>query len=325
MFQHLFNKASQKIEVINYLLDEHERLSATAEHVSRRTEIKVFSIASSVTRLYAIYEFYVETILSDYLDSIADLIEYKDLPDGLQTEYRLGISHILSRIDQGRYKHLNHENVVNFYHTAVSGGQPYQFVTDALVRHEQNLRLNILSNLFSRLGLDNFESWAINHNLMIEYFELDVVPKESIENQIKDMVDLRNDASHGEIDNLVNVEIMKSNCNFIIKFLEVIRQFVSKKLITEMKSKGKVIELGKVTESFGGNGAFILTAEEGVSITKSDRVFIVESNKCSSQHIESIQLNDSSIDTLNVTNDGLEIGLKCPLLVKSNAYLYKEI
>lgn len=290
-----------------------------------QTEIKIFSIASSVTRLYAIYEFYVETILSDYLDLIADLIEYKDLSDGLKIEYRLGISHILSRIDQGRYKHLNHESVVNSYHAALSGGQPYQFVTDALVRHEQNLRLNILSNLFSRLGLDDFESWASKHLLMVEYFELDIVPMESIENQIKDMVDLRNDASHGEIDNLVNVEIMKSNCNFVIKFLEVIRQFISTKLITKMYSQGQIVKLGKVTESFGKNGAFILTAEKGASITKSDLVFIIESNKYSSQTIESIQLNGINLDTFKITNDASEIGLKCPLLVKNNAVLYKEI
>lgn len=325
MFEPLYNKASQNIEVIKYLLDEHEKLSSVATSVSSRTEIKIFSIASSVTRLYAIYELYVETILSDYLDSIAGLIKYVDLPDGFKTEYRLGISHILSKIDQGRYNHLKHDNVVNFYHAAVSGGLTYQFVTDALIRHEQNLRLNILNNLFSRLGLNDFESWSVNHKLICDFFETDTVTKETIESQIKNFVDLRNDASHGEIDNLVNVEIMKGKCNFINVFLEVIRQFIAKSLIVEMESKGKILKLGKVTESFGQNGAFVFIAKSGISISKSDKIYILEKNSFSSQEIDSIRLDDVCHDKLDVTIDNLEVGVKCLSLINKNALLYKDI
>ncbi|EIZ1412108.1 MAE_28990/MAE_18760 family HEPN-like nuclease [Vibrio vulnificus] len=325
MFQPLCSKASQNIEVIKELLDEHEWLSANAPTAARRTEIKTFSVSSAITRLYAIYELYVETILSDYLDILADLINYSELPEGLRTEYRLGISHILSRIDQGRYSHLNHENVVSKYHAAVSSAEPYQFVTDALVRHEQNLRLNILNNLFSRLGLDNFESWVTTHPLMIDCYDSDTITKENIESRLKDIVDLRNDASHGEIDNLVNVDIMKSNCDFIASLLEVIRQFVTKNLIIQMEKKDKAIKLGKVTESFGNNGAFILRANNGISVSTSDKIFIKGTNSFISQDIQSIRINEEGLETVNVVDENTEIGIKCAEKVRKNTYLYKEI
>ncbi|WP_163921848.1 MAE_28990/MAE_18760 family HEPN-like nuclease [Photobacterium sp. Alg240-V54] len=324
MFQPLYDKTSQNIEVIKHLLDEHQRISSVATSVSQRRDIKIFSIASSVTRLYAVYESYIETILSDYLDSIADLVVFSDLSDGFRTEYRLGISHILSRIDQGRYKHLNHEDIVNRYHTALNGGQPYQFVTDALVRHEQNLRFNIINNLFSKLGLDNFDSWSSKHPLMAVFFESDSVTKEMIENEIKTFVELRNDGSHGEIDDLIDIEIMKSYCQFIISFLEVIRQFVSKNLIDLMVDKGLIIKLGKVTESFGQNGAFILTAKKDTLISVSDKIYISSNNTFSSQYIDSIRLNDVQNETLEIIDDNLEVGLKCQTLIKNNSIIYKN-
>ena len=325
MFLHLYDKSSRNIDIVIELIDEHQWLSDISRNMIKRKDLKVFSIASSITRLYAIYESYIETILSDYLDSLSDLVPFEELPSGFKNEYRLGISHILSRIDQGRYRHLDHEAVVNRYHGALNGAQPYQFVTDALIRHEQNLRLNIIENMFSKLGLDDFEPWLLKHPLMLKFFQQDALGKETVESKIKNFIDLRNDASHGEIDNLVDAESLKNYCEFVSTLMEVVRQFISSKLLLVMNEKGKVTDLGKVTESFGKNGAFILKGVKGTSIEVNNQIFITGKSSFKSLLIESIQIDSEKKDKIDVNNDDFEIGLKCASLVRKHAQVYKQI
>lgn len=325
MFSHLYDKATRNIDVVVELIDEHQWLSDISKNTVKRKDLKVFSIASSITRLYAIYESYIETILSDYLDALSDLVPFQELPAGFKNEYRLGISHILSRIDQGRYKHLDHENVVNRYHGALNGAEHYQFVTDALIRHEQNLRLNIVENMFSKLGLDNFESWLLKHPLILEFFNQESVGKETLESKIKNFIDLRNDASHGEIDNLVNAESLKDYCKFISVLMEVVRQYLSSKLLDVMNDKGKVAELGKVSESFGQSGAFVLKGIKGTSIEVNNQIFITGKNSFKSLSIESIQIDSASREEIVVDDDDTEIGLKCASRVRKNVQVFKQI
>ena len=110
MFSALENRCLQDIDTIYVLLDSHESLIETRPDISHK--IKIYSVSACVTRLYAIYENFVETAVSDYLDSLSECVKFDLLPYELKTEYRMGISYILSKIDQGRYDHLTHENII---------------------------------------------------------------------------------------------------------------------------------------------------------------------------------------------------------------------
>ena len=110
MFSALEDRCLNDIDVINFIIDSHSKLSDTKTDL--RQKIKVFSVSSCVTRLYAIYEYFIETALSDYLDSLSECINFFDLSEEFKKNYRLGISHVLSKIDQRKYNHLNHENIM---------------------------------------------------------------------------------------------------------------------------------------------------------------------------------------------------------------------
>src|SRR4051794_10245947 len=129
MFDALLQNALTQIEVTEALIATHEEY-ASAQAADRERVVKQYAVASCVTRLYAIYEWFVETLLADYLDALPEILSYADLPDGLKVEYRMGISHVLSRLDADRYSHLKHENVIRWYHEALTGSA-YRFVVEA--------------------------------------------------------------------------------------------------------------------------------------------------------------------------------------------------
>lgn len=154
MFDAIEHKAIEEIEVVSLLIDINNRELKNHE-ASIRQSIRQYNVSSCVTRLYAIIEKFIETIISDYLDALSELVRFSALPNELKNEYRIGISHILSKIEQGRFIHLNHENVVEWYYNAIKDLEGYRFITDALTRHEQNFRLNIIETAFSKIQLKN--------------------------------------------------------------------------------------------------------------------------------------------------------------------------
>lgn len=320
MFQSLVDKSQQNIEVISSLIDELDLISDQKENPEDRRSIKIYSQASSLSRLYAVYETFIEKILSDYLDFVSEIFSFESMSDSFKNEYRMGISHILSRIDQGRYNHLQHDDVVNRYHNAINNNSPYQFVTEALIRHEQNFRLNILENMLSRLGLEGFDSWISNHRSFEEYFE-SKTRKELIENKLKMFVQLRNDASHGEMDSLLSPEQLKSYCGFISSLINVVQEFVFKNVLTHKAENDSAYFIGKVSEVFT-NGTFVYKSVETHQISKDSEIVVMNDNYCYVTTVESIQLNGQGLDLFESPEKDIEIGLKCNLPVKKNANIY---
>src|SRR5687768_11959525 len=105
MFAALLTNALERISVVEALIQAHDDY-ARSQPQERQALIKHYAVASCVMRLYAVYERSIETLIEDYLDGIPELIPFASLPSGLKNEYRLGISHVLGRLDAERYAHL---------------------------------------------------------------------------------------------------------------------------------------------------------------------------------------------------------------------------
>lgn len=321
MFQALVDKSKGNIDTIMLLIDAHEAISVN-EAAHKRHEIKSYSQASSLTRLYAVYESFIEKILSEYLDFLSENYFFSEMSEGFKKEYRLGISHLLSRIDQGRYNHLNHDDIVTLYYRAINNHDSYQFVNDALTRHEQNFRLNILENLFSRVGLEGFCNWLVSNRNMLSYYDGAEISKEVVESKIKEFVQLRNDASHGEIDNLISSEVLKDYCNFLISLIEAVREFLVKSIIDKMKYKEKLLMHGKVTESYRNNAVVIkLVASSNFSV--GDDLYVVSGSSCFSTKCISIQLDSVDQESVKDLEMGVEVGVLCEVPIKKNSFFYK--
>jgi hypothetical protein len=324
MFLSLQNKTIAEIEIVRLIIKSHSDLADTVT-AEKRNGIKVYAVSSSVTRLYAIYESFIETAISDYLDSLSEFKRFSSLSSSLKEEYRNGISYILGKVNQGRYRHLNHENIVRWYYEALSDKENYKFISDALIRHEQNLRLNMVDSLFSRIQLKDFKSWVASHPDIKALYQDDSAITEQFESELKAFIQLRNDAAHGAIDSLEGDERLIRQCEVVAAIVKAASSFLTKSLIKIMEDSGALIHLGHVTESFGENGAFVAKVKKDMEIAEGEKLYFLSNNNCHSQTVGSIMLNDKSVTSIVANNDDYEVGIKCTDAVKKNAQIYKHV
>ncbi|PQJ10526.1 hypothetical protein CJD36_011160 [Flavipsychrobacter stenotrophus] len=321
MFSALESRSLNDLAVTNLLLDCHETLLINNEDDSKR--IKIFSVSSCITRAYAIYENFITTAISDYLDTLSECVLFSDLDAAFITEYRLGISNILSRIDQERYGHLTHENIIKWYYEAHTGVHPYKFVTDALTRHEQNFRINVLISGFNRIQLKNLQSWLTNHPEINKLY-----PEEGnrvfqlLESEVNEFVQLRNDASHGTMDSIIGRDSLNRSCDLIKAIIIAVGSFLTKNKLEHQEKVGKVGCIGFVSESFTRNGAFVAKIKAGTELYLNQELFFLDNKNCFVQTISTLRVNNIDTNPVNANADEFEVGIKCPNLVAINTKLY---
>lgn len=323
MFDALRANTLEQIGVVEDLIPIHEAVSNGKASDARR-RIKLYAVSSCVTRLYAIYENFVETILSDFLDSIPEISSYASLAAELKSDYRLGISHVLSKIDNERYSHLTHESVVLWYHEALTNQPKYRFVTEALIRHEQNLRLNVLETLLGRIQLSGIRSWLANNEAVMALYTESESVFEQLDAELKTFVQIRNDAAHGVLDDLQGKDNLERFCELMRSLVLAISSFLHRSLLLLRVNVGRARKIGEVTEVFRKNGVFVAQIENAVRLHKGIQIHVLGTNYCFLQKIDSIRVNDLDVENVVAAYPAFEVGLKCAINPKRNAVLYVD-
>ncbi len=299
----------------------HEEIISEKDANTRRG-MKLYAVSSCVTHLYAILEKFIESGIADFLDALPELITYASLSEGMKNEYRIGISHVLSRIDSKRYDHLTHENIIRWYHEALSNVGTYRFVTEALTRHDENLRLSVIEGLLSRIQIKDLRGWLTRHPDICSLYTDDVLIYEQLETELKNFVQLRNDAAHGVLDDLQGRDNLRRCCQLITHLVTAISSYLHKALLLKRSEAGKARRIGTVSEVFEKNGAFIALLANGTVLNKGGIIHLLGSNYCNSQEIQSLRINDIDVDHVTAENDDFEVGIKCELNAKRHAEIY---
>lgn len=321
MFGSLTTNAIDQVSVVEELIGIHDAVINEREP-QVRLRMKVYAVSSCATRLYAIYENFVESIISDYLDAIPELQPYSSLAEGLKTEYRIGISHVLNRIENERYDHLVHENVIRWYHDALTGAVNYRFVTEALTHHEHNLRLQVLDALLSRIQLKELRGWITHSEHIRRLYSEQTSVYEQLESEVKGFVQLRNDAAHGQLDSFEGRDNLKRYCDLVRSLILAISSYFHRSLILKKVQAGKAQKIGDVTEVFSKAGAFIAQIGATAGIRKGMKVHFVGSDYCFSEEIRSLRVNDVDVESVVADCDRFEVGVKCLITPRLRAEIY---
>ncbi|MFP5007566.1 hypothetical protein ACLFLN_20360 [Acinetobacter pittii] len=88
------------------------------------------------------------------------------------------------------------KDVVKWYYDAIHNNKNYRFVTEALTRQEENYRLQTINLAFIKVDLKNFHSWVSHHPVLEKIFPSPQNKFASLESDLKNFIDLRNEASH---------------------------------------------------------------------------------------------------------------------------------
>ena len=132
-------------------------LQATAP---RRSAWSLYDHCAAITRLYAVFEGFVDALVQEYLEALPAIYPiYVELPAPIATQHRLGVAQILSKLGDSRllFKHLTEQETLKGI-SAGNAGSPYTLLADAFLTDQQNYRAEQLNKIFGYLNLNNI--WA---------------------------------------------------------------------------------------------------------------------------------------------------------------------
>lgn len=285
------------------------RLSTLKGTAPTSQQWKILDHCAAVGRIYALFEQFVEGIISEWLSFRSRGYSYSDMPPSLQNAYNAGIATVLSEIDKVRFDHINREDIVGEYYKFISGDRDYKLFGDCISYHANNLRWDDLGELTNRCGLEGFQSWMSNHRSLFDHFGAKRKIDELARSALKNLVQYRNDAAHGSIsiDEILGADEIIENANLVLAISTAMNEYFNHSALSLMVSDGRASKIGVVTENLRDN--IIVANIEGASIKLGDGIIITTDRTISSCSILSIQIDDVDHEHAIIANPR-EVGLK---------------
>ena len=274
-----------------------------------------------IVSLYSLYEFYVDSIAQELLSFLPRHSSYDDLPEKLKQRHRMGLGKILSRKDYRQFKALNEHDILDSYRGCIGSAQDYSIVGEAILFRTTNLRGESLRKIFSTMPFDPLWDYLVKHKSIVRFLEAEEEQK-GIEELLSELVELRNEVSHGVPDELIGVDRLRFWCTFLLKFCEALSDYAIHCITLKEIALGQKY-IGKVTETFPRNGnVSIINARRG-SIEIGSKLFAVLGHDVRSATVLSIQIEDDPVLGVSPTEGYFEVGVQTDtrLLKKSKVVL----
>ena len=346
MFQQLLQQAKDNISTVRaiiktneniriILLNENKITQTTSEDyikiidtlkkdIPKTKEWRIYDHCAAVTKLYAIYENFVEDLIRDWLNLLPELfLNYDDLEERIRTTHQFGVGKLLLDLNKNRYEHLSIKEVINGLYLGVNNTDKYELLPDAFLFHEQNLRREILDKLLADAGISNAWQWVNRHKSMKKFIEEIRGGQNTSEGELNELISYRNDAAHGAlIDDFLGFNALLELCDFVESICEALIDLVTYKVIKQKERIGKAQKIGEITEWFQKPQAGVAQVTD-ISLKTNSNLFLVNENiaYCQPAVIQSIQIEGKTIQEVKATQN-MEIGLKFDIDAKVGLGLY---
>jgi hypothetical protein len=270
-------------------------------------EEKQLRHSSVVTELYSIYEWFAEEAVRVWLGRLPKYMKYSALEERFKNSYRIGLADIVANIDKRRYRHLDLPKVIETYSIALSDVGNWEFVSDALLTHQANLRQNELIQMFNAAGLVGCWTALVRHRGLTSVLQQEDTTK-PLEQWLVELVEMRNDASHGVPDEVLGPETLRTWIEFIRALCVAIADGVTHHVVMCHSTAQPDSILGIVSESLSNNIAVAKFSRGSVRVGDSFH-FLRESN-CITAQVLSIQLNGKDFQTVDISASETEVGMR---------------
>jgi hypothetical protein len=309
--------------VTRQLLEEHQEFIFLLEVVPDESEWQVCDHCAAVTRLYAIYERFVEDLISDWLRFLPEIIScYSDLGEKIQNTHREGVGRLLLDLNKNRFQHLSIDKVVQGLFSGITGAEKYALLPEAFLLHEQNLRKGAIEDLFRGAGIENAWKWVINHR-EIKYFVEEVRGSQNTAGgELKQLIDYRNEAAHGSVDEILGTQELLDLGDFVEALCKALAELVTYQVIFRKTLISQAKEIGIITEWFKKPRAAVAKVR-GTTLSVGGSLWLVSesSSYCQLAKIESIHINDIPKEQEEITSE-IEVGLKLDTNAKKGLSIY---
>jgi len=304
--------------------DENTQFTKLIEGVPSEQEWLVYDRCAVVTRLYAIYERFVEDLIAEWLELLPDIVtKYSDLEKSIKDTHQIGVGRLLLDLKKKRFEHLSINEVIQGLFDGVTGQEKYKLIPDAFLLHEQNLRREVLEKLFADAGISNAWDWVNKHRTVKQFIEEVRGSQNTAEGELNELITYRNDAAHGAIvDDILGTKELLELGDFVETLCQSLAELVTFQVISRQTAIGKAKEIGQVTEWFKKSRAGVAKVKK-INLSVDKKVFLVNeaSSYCRLATIESIMINDISKEQVVITHEQ-EVGLKFDIDAKKGLSLY---
>lgn len=318
---------------IKSILDTNEELRTKISNGEISTTVEIddlywrrYDYCSAILRLYASFERFVIDTLQKWLDWV---VKHK-LPLLSQSEkvisrYRHGVGEILKRSTESRFSKVNIAALVDGL-AALHSKENAPLGVEPIFAAAPNLRFNDVVSALDSLELSGSSAWLNSFPPLQECCEVSDTTPESF---LKDLVERRNEAAHGNKmpDDFWSVALIKDAASFVLCLSTAISEFIVSKMVgiaqVEPKQSDSFFELpniGKITEIFKKHNAFVISAN-AVGLWEGMEILVVTSARCYIDKLTSIQLNGFK-SLAWMPNESEEVGLCTKILPPKTAKLY---
>ncbi|MFB8790354.1 MAG: MAE_28990/MAE_18760 family HEPN-like nuclease [Potamolinea sp.] len=297
--------------VTRQILEENKEFKSLLDVAPTETEWLVCDHCAAVTRLYAIYERFVEDLISDWLRFLPELFSrYSDLGEKVKNTHREGVGRLLLDLNKNRFQHLSVDKVVQGLFSGITDTEKYTLLPEAFLLHEQNLRKEVIEKIFQDAGIENAWKWVINHREIKNFVEEIRGSQNTAEGELKQLIDYRNEAAHGSVDEILGTQKLLDLGYFVEALCKALAELVTYQVLERKALIGNAKEIGTITEWFKKPGAAVAKVRKSTLSVGGSLWLVSESSSyCQLATIESIQIKDIPNAQVEIISE-TEVGLK---------------
>jgi hypothetical protein len=313
----------------NLKTDKSSKILSLKNIAPSLNDWQIYDHCSAVTRLYAIYENFVENIITDWIVLLPSLFQnYSDLAEEVRSTHQIGVAQLLQELKKkkSRFEHLSVEEVIRGLFLGVSNSEnQYDLVPEAFLLHDQNLRKEALEKLFADAGLPKAWSWIERHRDMKFFVEEVRANENTPEGELKQLINYRNESAHGGIvSSFLDTNTLLTLCEFVEALCRSLAELITYKIVERRKIIGQIKQVGKITEWFKKSNAGVAIVNN-TSLSVGNHVFLVNEriSFCQLAIIQNIRLNAENQEEVTIL-DEIEVGLKFDISARKDLLIYVE-
>ncbi|MEO8381700.1 MAG: MAE_28990/MAE_18760 family HEPN-like nuclease [Acidobacteriota bacterium] len=287
-----------------------------------------------VVVLYASFERFVE----DFVWSRAEIDvlrkSYDQLPDALRDKHLHDSAELLvrRRLGKGRYETLTNEEVVRNLHLCMSKAEPYRMTKAAVIKHDNNLREEVVVGLFAAIGIADLDKEVRNSSTMVAWFRAvegsetaTTVPPGTVERRIKDLIDRRNEVAHGggSISESLSSGEMMERIEFFEAYARSLFQVVGGEYIATYHKDGVGHDLGAFMGGPFKGGLVVVIAKPSVRLDVGQPVFASTGKRVHHWgRIQELRVDSVSVDAVDAGTSTDSVGLRLSFRVRKSDRLF---
>jgi hypothetical protein len=231
------------------------------------------------------------------------------------------LGQILLSLDQARYGSLSFESIIGDLAEAFSASGKYRLLPEAMLAHDQNLRMQQLSELFNRCGIQRVSDWVGKHRALKAFFGDQPRQSDRADAELKQLVDYRNDAAHGgmEIDSVLGHDVLMEYADFLSAVFVALSECTQWSVIQRSIDYKKTRLVGKVNEVFSRN--IVVAIVENSSFSVGDTIYLRGENYCYKSKILSLRVENVDVQS-QIALSPIELGLRFDVEPRMAAEMY---